>query len=196
MNFHKRRNYFVEKIFQTKYMLMTVALLLVYSFIFIAIIFTPYVLTLNFDTTLMERTDAAKAILLLHGRIWPWVGGVVIFFAIVSIFISHNVAGPLFRMKRSIAQVADGDLSIVIRLRKWDDLHDFAEQINKLLDELRAFVTTLKTDHDFLSGYISDLEQKMAAKTLSEETGREIISKIQDRRKNIEAALEKFNIQR
>lgn len=174
MNFQKRKNYFVEKSFQTKYMLMTVVLLLIYSFIFITVIFAPYVFTLNFNAPIAEKTEAAKAILLLHSRVWPWIGGVVLFFGVVSVFISHNVAGPLFRLKRSISQVADGDLNIVIKLRRWDDLQDLAEQINNLIEELRTFVATLKNDHDFLSAYIMELEQKMKAKTLSEESERKL----------------------
>jgi methyl-accepting chemotaxis protein len=194
MNFTKRKNYFIEKKFQAKYLLLTILMLLTFSFLFVVIIFAPYMLTLYFDYPLAEKAESARVILLLHGRIWPWIGGVILFFGAVSIFISHKVAGPLFRMKKSLDKVTQGDLSVVIKLRKWDDLKDLAEHINLLVEELRTFVTALRNDYDLLSDYIQELEQKIEKKVLTEESGREIIRKVQASRKNIETALKRFNI--
>jgi methyl-accepting chemotaxis protein len=194
MNFTKRRNYYIDKKFQTKYILLTILLLLTYTFIFVIIIFAPYMLTLYFDYPLAEKTEAARLLLLLHGTIWPWIGGIILFFGAVSIFISHQIAGPLYRLKKSLVQIVEGNLDIKIKLRKWDDLKDLAEHINSLAAELQTFVTALKSDYDLLSDYIKEIEREMETKVLSEESGREIIRKVQESRKNIEATLKKFNI--
>ena len=194
MNFKMRKNYFIEKKFQTKYVLLTVFMLLSYSFLFIVIIFAPYILTLHFNYPFAEKADAAKTLLLLHGKIWPWIGGAILFFGAVSIFVSHKVAGPLFRIKKCLDNVTQGDLDVVIKLRKWDDLKDLAEHINMLIAEIRTFVITLRNDYALLSEYITDLEHEIEAKVLTEESGREIIRKVQESRKNIETALKKFNI--
>ena len=194
MEFTKRKNYFIERKFQTKYILLTLLLLLTYTFIFIVIIFAPYMLTLYFDYPLAEKAEAARAMLLLHGTIWPWISGIILFFGAISIFISHRIAGPLYRIKRSLSKVTQGDLSVVVKLRKWDDLKDLAEHVNILVDELRTFVITLRNDYDLLSDYIQELEQKIESKILTEESGRVIIKKVQASRKNIEEALKKFNI--
>lgn len=194
MHLTKRRNYFIEKKFQTKYIILTILMLLSYSFLFIIIIFAPYILTLHFNYPLAEKVDAARVLLLLHSTIWPWIGGVIVFFGIISVFVSHKIAGPLFRIKKSLIQVSQGDLSVVIKLRKWDDLKDLADQINVLIEELRTFVTTLRNDYNLLSDYIQELEQKIEQKGLTEESGRAIIRKVQESRQNIETALKKFNI--
>jgi methyl-accepting chemotaxis protein len=196
MNFQKRRNYFIEKRFQLKYSILTMLLLLSFSFIFIIIIFAPYMLTLYFDYPLVEKTEAARAILLLHAKVWPGIGAVILLFGVISILISHKVAGPLYRLKKTLAEVTAGNLNVVVKLRKWDDLKDLADHLNILIDELRTFVTTLRNDYNLLSEYIIELEHKIETKMLTEESGREIINKVQASRKNIEAALEKFNIQR
>lgn len=194
MHLTKRRNYFIEKKFQTKYIILTILMLLSYSFLFIIIIFAPYILTLHFNYPLAEKVDAARVLLLLHSTIWPWIGGVIVFFGVISVFVSHKIAGPLFRIKKSLIQVSQGDLSVVIKLRKWDDLKDLADQINILIEELRTFVTTLRNDYNLLSDYIQELEQKIEQKGLTEESGRAIIRKVQESRQNIETALKKFNI--
>ena len=195
MDFKKRKNYFIEKRFQIKYMLLTMLLLLVYSFIFVVIIFAPYMLTLYFNYPLVEKTEAARAILLLHAKVWPGISIVILLFGAVSIFITHKIAGPLYRLKKSLSQVTEGNLNVVVKLRKWDDLQDLAEHVNILIEELRTFVTTLRNDYNLLSEYILELEHKIEIKMLTEESGREIINKVQESRKNIENALKKFKIQ-
>jgi methyl-accepting chemotaxis protein len=191
----KRKNYFVEKRFQAKYMMLTMLILLVYSFLFVAVVFAPYMMKLYLNYPLNVKAEAAQTLLLLDAKMWPWIGAVILFFGVISIYISHMVAGPLFHLKKSLSRVTEGDLHEVVKLRKWDDLKDVAEHVNELTGELRNFVTTLRNDYDLLSDYIGDLEHKIEMKTLSEESGREIISKIQEGRKNIEITLKKFNIQ-
>ena len=177
-------------------MLLTILLLLTYTFAFIIIIFSPSMLTLYLDYPLAEKAAAARVLLLLHSTVWPGIGGVILLFGAVSIFISHKIAGPLYRLKRSIAQITEGNLDVKIKLRKWDDLKDLAEHVNILAEELRTFVTTLKVDYDLLSDYILELERAIEANILTEESGRVIINKVETNRKNIEAVLEKFKIKR
>jgi methyl-accepting chemotaxis protein len=196
MNFTKRKNYFIEREFQTKYLLLTIIMLLAYTLLFVTIIFAPYILKLYLNYPLAEKAEAAKVLLFLHGTVWPWIGGVILFFGAFSIFISHKIAGPLFRIKKTLAQMTEGDLNTSVRLRKWDDLKDLAQHVNHLIEELRNFLTTLRNDYDLLSEYILELERQVDSKVISEESGREIIKKVQASRKNIEAVLEKFKLQR
>ncbi len=193
-NFQKRRNYYIHKKLQTKYLLLTILLLVTYTFIFAIIIFAPYILTLWLDYPLAEKAEAARMLLLLHGTIWPGILGAFLLFGAMSIFVSHKVAGPLYRLKKSLLEVTQGDLNVVIKLRKRDDLKDLAEHVNMLIEELRTFATTARNDYDLLSNCIREIEQKIARKVLSEELGREIINKIEAGRINIEAVLKKFNL--
>jgi methyl-accepting chemotaxis protein len=195
MNVFRRRIYFIEKKLQAKYIMLTVVSLVLYTGIFVILVFSPYMITLHFDYPLAEKTEAARALLLLHGTVWPGLVAAIFFFSLLSVFITHKVAGPLFRMKKDISQVVEGDLNVVVRLRKGDDMKDLAEKINLLIEELRTFVTASKNAHDLLDGYIRELEQEMARKSLTEESGKEIIGKIQASRKNIEAALQKFHLE-
>ena len=197
MNIQKRRIYYIEKKFQTKYILLTIFLLLTYTFAFIIIIFSPYMLTLYLDFySLSEKAEAARTLLLLHSRVWPGIGGIILLFGAVSIFITHKIAGPLYHLKKCISEITEGNLDVKVKLRKRDDLKDLAEQVNMLVDTFRTFVTTVRIDSNLLSDYILELEREIDAKMITEESGREIIKKVEDSRKNIEAALEKFNIQR
>ena len=197
MNIQKRRIYYIEKKFQTKYILLTIFLLLTYTFAFIIIIFSPYILTLSLDFySLSEKAEAARTLLLLHSKVWPGIGGIILLFGALSIFITHKIAGPLYRLKKSLAMIVKGNLDVKVKLRKGDDLKDLAEHFNMLAEELSTFVNTVRVDYDLLSGYILELEREIDAKMLTEESGRALIHKVEANRKNIEAVLEKFKIQR
>ena len=52
---------------------------------------------------------------------------------VISIVISHRVAGPIFSMERTIDRVVQGEKIEFIRLRKNDELKGFAEKINGLI---------------------------------------------------------------
>ena len=54
----------------------------------------------------------------------------------VGIMASHRIAGPVFRMKRYLDSVADGNYSERLTLRKKDELKDLADAINRLVDKL------------------------------------------------------------
>lgn len=197
MNIQKRKIYYIEKEFQTKYILLTILSLLTYTFAFLIIIFSPYMLTLYLDFySLSEKAEAARTLLLLHSTVWPGIGGIILLFGALSIFITHKIAGPLYRLKKSISEITEGNLDVRVKLREGDDLKDLAEHVNVLAEELRSFVNTVRVDYDLLSDYISEIEREIKANVLTEESGRKIIKKVQDSRKNIEEALEKFKIQR
>lgn len=197
MNIQKRKIYYIEKEFQTKYILLTILSLLTYTFAFLIIIFSPYMLTLYLDFySLSEKAEAARTLLLLHSTVWPGIGGIILLFGALSIFITHKIAGPLYRLKKSISEITEGNLDVRVKLREGDDLKDLAEHVNVLAEELRSFVNTVRVDYDLLSEYISEIEREIKANVLTEESGRKIIKKVQDSRKNIEEALEKFKIQR
>jgi methyl-accepting chemotaxis protein len=63
---------------------------------------------------------------------------------LLSIFLSHKVAGPLYRVERFIKSVAKGDLSTKLRLRRGDELQDLADAINDMTDDLKNRVNKLK----------------------------------------------------
>jgi methyl-accepting chemotaxis protein len=193
MTSYKRRNYFIDKKFQTKYILLTLLLLITYTLLFVAILFIPHLISVASDLPVAEQTQSAKTLLLLHAKVWPALGIVIAIMSVLSVFISHKVAGPAYRIKKTLSEIAKGDLSRSIKLRDGDDLQDVAVHINALLDELRGFVSTLSKDSELLTEYINDLEEQIASKTISETSGKEMIERFKERRQSIKNALDRFN---
>lgn len=185
-------NYFIDKRFQTKYLLLTIVLLGTYTFIFTIILFFPSILTLYLDYPLAEKTEAARTFLVLHDTVWPTTGAVILIFGFLSIFLTHKIAGPVYRLKLALAELIDGNLDSRIYLRKWDDLQELAEQVNLLSDDLRNYVHALKKDHTQLSDYIEQLEREIGTEKLNTEAGRKIIGQVQAQNQAIAVTLERF----
>ncbi len=53
-----------------------------------------------------------------------------------GVFISHRIAGPIYRLEKDLEKVANGDFSWRIKIRKKDELHSVAEGINKILKKM------------------------------------------------------------
>jgi len=53
---------------------------------------------------------------------------------------SHRIAGPAYRLKRSMHRVTAGDLDFVITLRRNDSFNDVCDSFNEMLDSLGARV--------------------------------------------------------
>jgi len=60
---------------------------------------------------------------------------ILVVVAVIGIFYSHRLAGPVYRINKDLQKVLDGEQGVRVSLRKEDKLHDLADQINALLDK-------------------------------------------------------------
>jgi HAMP domain-containing protein len=57
--------------------------------------------------------------------------------AIIVIFISHRIAGPLYRLKMYMEKVENGDYSVKLNFRKNDAIHDIADGFNRMVQGIK-----------------------------------------------------------
>src|SRR5262245_43725113 len=62
----------------------------------------------------------------------------VVLIGFAGIFVTHKVAGPIYKMKRQIREVGEGHLRIPNKLRKGDELVDFFEAFETMVVNLRS----------------------------------------------------------
>lgn len=56
--------------------------------------------------------------------------------AAISLFFSHRIAGPIFRMERNLEEIASGDLTVNTRFRGNDQLRVLGEEMNAMARSL------------------------------------------------------------
>jgi len=196
MKSYKRRRFFINPKFQLKYILLVISMLLLYTLVFVGTLFIPQLLPLIFDSPFNEQVKAAEILLLYHKHVWPAVFIVIPLFGLFSIFITHKVAGPVYRLKTRLQQMTEWDLDTKVTLRKGDDLQDLADFVNTLSLELKEFSTALKGNYQALSSDIDGIQQQMETGRLDVASGRELIARLDASRKNISITLDRFKIQK
>lgn len=89
------------------------------------------------DLVKQQASIARQQGTLLYGV----VGGLalmVVLIGMFGIYFTHKVAGPIFKMKRLLKQVGDGNLAVETKLRKGDELQSFFETFASMVESLRA----------------------------------------------------------
>jgi methyl-accepting chemotaxis protein len=79
--------------------------------------------------------------------------------ALIGIFLSHRIAGPVYRMEKFMDSVAAGDLRSHIFLREKDELITFAKGLNRLVDSLREDVTKEKNHLNKITSELQSLKK-------------------------------------
>ncbi|MBW1741582.1 MAG: methyl-accepting chemotaxis protein [Deltaproteobacteria bacterium] len=153
---YKRRKYIVDHEFQygmIRKMAILAVLIVVVSLSSLALIYhlygdvqveiiqpVPFALsesggTIEEQSTILELLWPVLSISLLATLVVIFVFGVV---------ISHRMAGPVYSMRRALAEMARGDLSRQVHLRKKDAFKPLAKDINGLKERWRMSIQELK----------------------------------------------------
>lgn len=173
-----RRQYLIDRRLQVKYIILTIVLLLTYTILFSAIIFVPHILNLSSNTSLDEQARAAQTLLNLHESVWPALGVVITILGVISIFVTHKIAGPAYNIKKTLANVAAGNLDSSVKLRKKDELKDLAEDINEIINELRMCVALIEEGQAVVSVSIDEINDKINNDKIEKADGSELVERL------------------
>lgn len=61
----------------------------------------------------------------------------VVVLGIIALYMSNQIAGPLYRTKKCLDRVGQGDLAFTLQFRHGDFLNDFPDVFNAMLEGLR-----------------------------------------------------------
>jgi methyl-accepting chemotaxis protein len=158
--YKKRKRFVVYKKLQYKYAILTIALLVLYTVLLLTAIFAPSIaIFMSEEISIAARAEAANALLLLNRYMWPGIAAIILLFGVLSLFVTHRIAGPLYVMERMINQITSGQLTARIRMRKSDDLNEFEQSMNRMAEHLESSMSDLDGRVRSLSAAARDLAQ-------------------------------------
>ena len=118
---------------------------------------------------------------MIHFKLLLYLG--IIF--LVSLFVSHRFAGPIYRFEKSAQSVATGDLTHRVSLRTGDDLLELQEEFNAMVSSLQSQVQKDRT----LIGHLGTrIEETL--KRLSDGHDPEALAGLREELKSVKAELE------
>lgn len=136
----RRIRYFVKKKLQFKYMLFVLLAMLVPTALCGGLLYYLIWQTVAAEVaipeaiaeTLIPALDKVNIILFITLPI------VFFFMLLASIYISHKIAGPIYRVENELKEILNGNYSRRIKLRSHDELQEIADAINKILDQVQS----------------------------------------------------------
>jgi len=148
----KLRNYLIDKRFQMKYTLMIIAL----SAVLVVILGVPLYKTVSdasdqlaacvlsdetyasdAQVSLLKKSlesEKRKTVFILTGFLALLLVGL----ALSGIYITHKVAGPMYKIRKLISAVDGNNLVMEGRLRKGDELLDLFQSFDDMVNRLRT----------------------------------------------------------
>lgn len=130
---NRRKQLVVNRPLQSK-LILNIALYPALALAVIAI-FTAVYCTRLMDEAMAADTDMPNLMPLFYLVIsFELLAG--IFLLGNSLKVSHKVAGPAYRICKSLERMRSGDLAFTVNLRKGDHLTEIRDELNKVLDWL------------------------------------------------------------
>ncbi len=104
---------------------------------------------------------------------------IAIIICFLSVFVSHKIAGPVYRLEESVKTIASGDFSRRIKLRQGDELQDLADAFNTMTESLDKIIGEDQKMLQNLNIIIEKIKQDFKMKTIAEGRKGEIINELQ-----------------
>ncbi|MBI3596081.1 MAG: methyl-accepting chemotaxis protein [Nitrospirae bacterium] len=186
-----RKRFYVHSI-QRKYALLTCFLLMAYTFVLTVALFLPPALKLRSGFPLEEQALAATQFIALSDRLWPAILLSVPLFMLLSVWITHRLAGPVYRLEQSLKQIASGDLGLQVRFRAGDDLQELAVLVNQIIRQEGDALHTVQAVHQRLLQTLGGVRSK----SFSPEQVSQILEQIQVQIEEVETLLQQFKLGR
>jgi len=170
-DFSVRRNYFIKKTYQLKFVIAFV-ILLVLEAILIGALFmhiSGETLTSGYagQHFVIEKTSTffvlALTIIVFVVATAMALAGILLF-----IYLSHRIAGPIFRFEKTLEEVAEGDFTTRISLRKTDQLKKLQSTFNTALDKIDQKIKAIRTDLDQVEDLVSEPLNSKDSKKVAE----------------------------
>ena len=165
---YKRRRILIES-YQYRLLFINLLYFCIILLIFAAALFLPLILKLRSGSpSIIEQGEVAGQFLALHARVWPAMFIIFVLLALHSVFVSHRIAGPLYRFRKVFGAVASGDLSARATLRKGDYLGKESDSLNEMIASLRTKIEGIQNHSDKMEGVLTALKNSVERGSLED----------------------------
>jgi len=158
----KRHIYFIEKSFQARFILKFCGLIGLGGVLTIGLLYlwAKGATTVSIVNSRVIVTTTADFILpLLIQTVIIVTILVAIATIAVTLFVSHKIAGPLYRFKKIMEAMGEGDFLSQVKIRKGDQLQDLAKIFDDMIVKNRLKIKALKADLGVFNEKLSNISE-------------------------------------
>lgn len=196
---YKRRNYFINKEFQGRYIFNYFVLAILGSFLFVGVFsfFSSNTLSIVYENYHLQL-GVTPEILLKKILSTQWLiilmGGLVV--VIATLILTHRIAGPFYRFEKSLDEMIDGNISNKIVLRKKDEGKPLAQKINAFNYILSDKLVIMENFNSDIAAAVSRIEEMLEKGDIDNDEIKSLLAGIDDSRKNIDTLIKDYTFER
>jgi len=138
---YKRANFLINRRFQLRFAFFVCSWVFALSMVYPIIIYNlfEYFLNLASNPATAEVLSVEK-IRMIQNQVLLLLGVLQILFLLItfmlSIFLSHRIAGPLYKLRNSMEDVAKGNFDSRMQFRKNDHFMELQDTFNDMIQHL------------------------------------------------------------
>lgn len=155
MAFYKRSVFLINPSFQLKFSLIVCSIIVISTLIYPVIIYDFFKMMVSLLPNVPDKLIAARNELITYLVFIQVVVTLLTF--VVFIFITHKIAGPLYKLKNHLAAIREGKEITPLTFRNGDHFQDVAEEVTLFLETVQE---NQESDFEYLdevSLYIENL---------------------------------------
>jgi len=192
---YKRKQYLIAKKFQLKYVGMIFLLVSLTAVMCSYVMYYTMMLTMGDKLVNVYPQGRLMSIVnMVNFRILLSMLLVAPLIAMIGIFASHKIAGPIYRIEKFLGSMVDGDLSRPLTLRKNDELISLAGGITRVVDSVKAAVKKEKTAIGNMSMSMESLRRLGASEPVNHAALDQALDKLNEDVSVLRAEVEKYKI--
>ena len=191
----RRRNYFIKKKFQVNFTVKFLIIILIEAFLAAGLFLymSKGTLTTGYlgsELRIARTYDFFLTMLLLSNLIIVGISAVI--GIAVLIFLSHRIAGPLYRFENILNSIKKGDLTQRFKLRENDQFVELANSINEHTDTLDKNMGHLKAGVMEFSQLASKMQTALASDPSANKELERLLQEMSKKLQELEGAANYF----
>ncbi|OGW77675.1 MAG: hypothetical protein A3I73_04145 [Omnitrophica bacterium RIFCSPLOWO2_02_FULL_45_16] len=112
----------------------------------------------------------------------------------IGIFASHKIAGPIYRIEKFLNNMAKGDYSSILTLRRNDELVSLVNGINRVLGSLKETLKGEKTHLEKAAFFLEELKGIAESGAISRSQLKDIVDKLSEELREVNKGMEKYKL--
>lgn len=191
------RIYLIKKEFQAKF-IVKFCLIVILSALISGMILYAYT-NKNMGDTYLESLNVIKLLndTLIANLIYTGLITIIIISIAaiaLTLFASHKIAGPLYRLEKNVEVIGDGDLTLETRLRENDEITGVADALNEMTKNLRSNMMDIRNRLEDIKRNSEEIELIIKNKKTSEKEIRGLFERLSKNIKGLNGAVSRFTV--